>query len=248
MISDPARVDMLNVQEEGQLTYYYYFFDQKRPLQLDTTRIALCRDAPAEKEDLQSIVMSPSEEKLLSVAGWSIVPAPVMDQDQKGIHNLVTLVADRTNYRFVSPVFTASDGGTLIVTPSILVGFDPEIGSMRDHEVLLESPDWTIVDHNWADMDRVYRLQCVSNNGFQVLAAANALAELPEVRFAEPDFIFTGQGSFIPNDTGFSKCWGIHNIGQIYRSGRPAGTFDMDMDGPEAWDITTADFLGGCCH
>ena len=68
-----------------------------------------------------------------------------------------------------------------------------------------------------------------------MLADANALVALPEVRFAEPDMIFTGRGEILPNDPGFSNCWGLHNTGQS------GGTPDMDLDGPEAWEVTTGD-------
>ena len=64
---------------------------------------------------------------------------------------------------------------------------------------------------------------------------ANELATHPLVIFAEPNMVFTGIGGFIPNDPGFPNCWGIHNTGQF------GGTPDMDMDGPEAWDLTTGD-------
>src|SRR6202008_1299533 len=74
-----------------------------------------------------------------------------------------------------------------------------------------------------------------SRDGYQVLAAANRLAERTEVVYAEPDVIFTGRASLIPNDPGFTSCWGIHNTGQS------GGIADMDMDGPEAWDTTIGD-------
>ncbi len=36
-----------------------------------------------------------------------------------------------------------------------------------------------------------------------------------------------------PDDPGFSNQWGLHNTGQT------GGTFDADIDAPEAWDIAT---------
>jgi subtilisin family serine protease len=54
----------------------------------------------------------------------------------------------------------------------------------------------------------------------------------PNVEYAEKNYI----GRFlstIPNDTHFSKLWGLRNTGQTY------GTVDADIDAPEAWDICT---------
>ncbi len=39
----------------------------------------------------------------------------------------------------------------------------------------------------------------------------------------------------IPNDSQFDQLWGMHNTGQT------GGTPDVDIDAPEAWDITTGD-------
>lgn len=51
------------------------------------------------------------------------------------------------------------------------------------------------------------------------------------VEFAEPDY--EAEAFFIPNDPYFSKEWGLHNTGQT------GGTYDADIDAPEAWDLST---------
>lgn len=48
------------------------------------------------------------------------------------------------------------------------------------------------------------------------------------VEYVEPVFIY--RTTLIPNDTDFSKLWGLHNTGQT--GGKP----DADIDAPEAWD------------
>src|SRR5215211_7148687 len=57
----------------------------------------------------------------------------------------------------------------------------------------------------------------------------------PDVEYAEPNFLIFPTRT--PNDTHFSKLWGLHNTGQTI--GGQAGTADADVDAPEAWDITT---------
>ncbi len=85
---------------------------------------------------------------------------------------------------------------------------------------------------------RSYRLDAglklvVLPDGADVQSVARWYALQPEVRFAEPDYIYRVDG--IPNDPRFGELWGMNNTGQS------GGTFDFDIDAPEAWD----DFTGG---
>lgn len=50
----------------------------------------------------------------------------------------------------------------------------------------------------------------------------------PNVEYAEPNYIL--HALEIPNDPHFTKLWGLNNEGQT------GGTFDADIDAPEAWD------------
>jgi subtilisin family serine protease len=63
-------------------------------------------------------------------------------------------------------------------------------------------------------------------------AIQQALADVPQVRFVEPDFAYTLQQVF-PNDSSFGTMWGLHNTGQS------GGVADVDIDAPEAWRLTT---------
>ena len=120
-----------------------------------------------------------------------------------------------------------------MVTPEILVAFKAGMPSEKAQALIETEGNGEIVEKDWAHMPGAYKVRSKAKNGIDVLLAANALARMPEVRFAEPDMIFTGRTEWIPNDPGFTDCWGIHNTGQ------DGGTVDMDMDGPEAWDLTT---------
>jgi subtilisin family serine protease len=61
--------------------------------------------------------------------------------------------------------------------------------------------------------------------GASVEATATALERRPEVRYAEPNFLY--QPALTPNDFYFADLWGMHS------------TADDDIDMPEAWDLTT---------
>lgn len=64
-----------------------------------------------------------------------------------------------------------------------------------------------------------------------VRAAAEAYRKLPEVAYAEPDYI--QHILAVPDDPQFGSLWGLNNTGQT------GGTPDADIDAPEAWAITT---------
>jgi subtilisin family serine protease len=60
---------------------------------------------------------------------------------------------------------------------------------------------------------------------------AKSLLASGAVDYIEPNYILHAYGT-TPNDSRFSELWGMHN------SGQSGGTADVDIDAPEAWDIT----------
>jgi subtilisin family serine protease len=60
--------------------------------------------------------------------------------------------------------------------------------------------------------------------------AKNLLAS-GAVDYIEPNYIVSANGA--PNDSRYSALWGLNNTGQT------GGTADIDIDAPEAWDLST---------
>jgi hypothetical protein len=58
----------------------------------------------------------------------------------------------------------------------------------------------------------------------------------PLVEHAQPNYIHHVTSS--PNDPKFAQQWALKNTGQTGTC-NPAGTFDVDIDAPEAWDFVT---------
>ena len=67
--------------------------------------------------------------------------------------------------------------------------------------------------------------------GSDTLRLKEQLANHPDVESVELNYRVTV--AQIPNDSRFSEQWALNNIGQT------GGTFDADIDAPEAWDVTT---------
>lgn len=59
----------------------------------------------------------------------------------------------------------------------------------------------------------------------------------PRVLYAEPNYL--RRLNAIPDDEFFDQQWGLHNTGQEIGPLNVTGTFDADIDAPEAWDIET---------
>jgi subtilisin family serine protease len=219
--------------------YQYHFFKEARPLTLDATRVALLSDtARANGEprwrggDLPGV--DEVSARARAIRGWDLAPVEEPLRTTAGVEQVVDQIARSGNVTFVSPVFVGDDGGAMHVTPDILVRFDRGVAP-RDAEAVLAAFPGIVVERKFGNMAGAYRLRSASRNGFDVLAAANRFARSPGVRFAEPDVVFSGRAGFIPDDTLFGSLWGLNNTGQS------GGTVDMDMDAPEAWDITTGD-------
>jgi len=54
----------------------------------------------------------------------------------------------------------------------------------------------------------------------------------PDIELVEPNYIYSIHATHT-NDPDYGELWGIHNTGQN------GGTSDVDIDAPEAWNITT---------
>lgn len=215
--------------------HIFHDFKTPRRLDLDARRIAVRIEA-GQLGELEHAVSAmglgggrvvPSE-----FPGWSYVelPAPATADVVDGI---VGRLAGESAVSFASPVFVGLDGGPVVVTPEILVQFGP--GTPRAAAEARAAQFGAVLESDWARLDRAFRIASPLRDGAGVLDAANALAKSPDTLFAEPDMMFTGHGTLIPNDPGWTNLWGLHNTAQF------GGFADMDMDSPEAWDTTLGD-------
>ncbi|MCE9616416.1 MAG: S8 family serine peptidase [Lentisphaerae bacterium] len=215
---------------------HYYFFKEPRELTLDPARVAYLEPAGAVARvgaaTAAQAVTGDAPLSAFPVRGWTLAGIPVAQQDSATIQQRVAVLAADTHVAFASPVFVGLDGGPVIVTPDLLVRFVDGVSDARAATLLANAGAGAIQSRNWSGLAHAYRCRPGTASGYDVLNIANALAQLPEVEFAEPDMLFTGTGDWIPTDPGFGNAWGIHNTGQA------GGTADQDMDGPEAWDIT----------
>lgn len=94
------------------------------------------------------------------------------------------------NVRFVSPILFDGRGNVALVEPTLLIGFLSGTPPETQQAILrrITHVD-TMIERNAKHGQ--WLVQTRHKNGLDVLDAANALAELPEVAYAEPDFLLT---------------------------------------------------------
>ncbi len=122
---------------------------------------------------------------------------------------------------------TFGDGGGTqpeFAPDRLLIRFNDEVGPKERMKILQEEGLEAIRIFESTDALLV-RLP----SGADVLEKAAELAQKGTIRYAEPDYILR-LTQLIPNDPQFAELWGLNNTGLT------GGTFDADIDAPEAWD------------
>ena len=87
-----------------------------------------------------------------------------------------------------------------------------------------------IASHKRFSKSRVELVSADSNEGINDLYLKELIAR-GDVEYAEENSLQFANGT-IPSDSRFNELWGMHNTGQN------GGTPNVDIDAPEAWDVT----------
>lgn len=124
----------------------------------------------------------------------------------------------------------------LYVPGEILVQFRPGVSSQTTSSILNVHGLRTI--RNLSALPQVYsNLRLVQADATQSMeAVALAVSQHPDVEFAQPNYIYHATET-IPSDSSFGELWGLRNTGQSVNGS--TGTFDVDIDAPEAWDLVS---------
>lgn len=211
-----------------------YHFQEPEEMQVAPDSIAVYSDAKSALEVASALGQLPADVERVEpwpIPGWWLVH--LRQPAARPLSEVIAAAAGAVGIDFASPVLMGTDGGPVFFGSDVLVGFERSL-SAADVRIRLDGVAGAVViEEDFGGMPLTYRLRVHTRSGIEALGLANNLAQRDDVLFAEPDWIFTGRGGHLPNDPGFSNCWGLHNTGQS------GGVADMDMDAPEAWDITT---------
>jgi hypothetical protein len=134
---------------------------------------------------------------------------------------------------WASPVLsTPGSGKRVLLCDEVAL----ELSEEADKEALfkdLATRGLTVVEGPKPMAPRLYLLKLAQRNVETMLAEANALAQVPGIAWAEPNFLVELETCLWPSDPFFARQQSLHNSGQ--NGAMP----DADVDAPEAWDIRT---------
>jgi len=189
----------------------------------------LNRDFDPARVAVRSTHAPSTDAEALPIAGWWFVrnDGP---QTQAGAVEAVFAELER-GASYATPVLLGENGGPVLPTPELLVGLAPRFRGPLALEWLTERTGGR-VEARYPEAN-VYRIELEMRSGTEVLALCNELAQLPAVRFAEPDAIISGRGSQLPDDPEFANLWGLENTGQF------GGVPGTDLGALDAWTLST---------
>lgn len=199
------------------------------PLRLDPHRIAYSATNSAR---IDSTNFGFEHEQAHHVKGWTVLSSVSNGRSEAQIREVCARLGSVPDV-FVSPRLIDPAGGETLVTRDLLVGFDPSRSRRDVVNTLSATGEGDLLDYPFAGLPGVCRWRCRTGDGFDVLTRAAGLRSLPEIRFAEVDFVQTGAYLATPTDPYFSSSWALENTGQI------PGLEDVDLAASDAWDLTT---------
>ena len=115
----------------------------------------------------------------------------------------------------------------------VIVKFKPGTDSVNIRSLKSQAAVRSVKKHSLTGSELVK-----ITNGSSVEDVIGQLKKDPNVLYAQPNYLYYPRAVTV-NDPRFGELWGLHNTGQDVESYE--GTEDIDMDIPEAWDMTMGD-------
>ena len=201
---------------------YYYGFEQQIPMRVVTNKVALYHSDNTEHQIDNFLA------KHNLIGSWRSENLCIVN------NSLTSLDIDPTEYNHSQdilylPVYVVNNEIEIVLLPEVVLKPNEIDYNMTE---LVEQYNMELL-HN----DGIYQIYSIPNN-HNSISVANAIYETGDFIFAYPNFYTPFERfAYIPNDTYFNYQFSCNNIGQLLPNGH-TGTFDADIDAPEAWEIT----------
>lgn len=145
---------------------------------------------------------------------------------------------------YVSSVYRDELGLPEFPSRDLIVRFEEGVPVELQRQALESLPEVFGAHQPWDILPDTWMAGTETRFGSEVLALLDQLNAMAGVRWAESDRVGGVIYDFVPNDPLFAQAWGLDNTGQTTGPLPPSnnswtGIADVDMDLPEAWDITT---------
>lgn len=207
---------------------FYYAYNEKIYLnELDNKLIVRYMHNKKSNKELISLSAEIAD-KQLEWKDDSTCVITITPQEKEYFKNKILKQPD---VKSCNPIYSINTGLEMGVTDEFVVRFH-ENASPKEIDKLHKNYDIEVVK-----ITDIYHLLKVPV-GADALEIANKYQESGLTRFSHPGFVSEIEfHQAIPNDPYFFNQFSLHNIGQVFTDGH-SGTFDADIDAPEAWSIT----------
>lgn len=210
---------------------FYYAFGEKIILipQIDKYQIKYSRQITDKVNFIETI-----KQKLPNVkCSWinnSIIELDLAQVENK--EEILETFNKQEDLASIYPLFKTSDNLNVGLTNEVLVSFNTNVNSVKKDSVLNQ------YNLQLIKRTKIYELYSIPKSN-DVLTVADKLYETGLFNFSYPNIICKAEkfGTY-PNDPYFQYQITLNNTGQVFNDGH-TGTYDADIDAPEAWDITT---------
>jgi hypothetical protein len=189
--------------------WFYYYHGAKMALTADENALAVQIDSEAtsgkmpgepQRADiatkLSGLGYGSSDVQPLRHNGWVKVStgkakgkAQPNQSARDKVAQLANPIAAQKAVRFVSPIFSDGKGTEIVLEPTLLIGFVPGTDSSYQ-EAILQKVANVIGKQNHGAPNRWF-LKTTFRTGADLLDAANQIAALPNVAYAEPNFLIS---------------------------------------------------------
>lgn len=226
-------------QEEGEA--YFYSRGKKIPIVLDKDRIAVKFKKAAPMDKVYSFLpkfrqlSAPRELEKQELARANIFFISLAEPlTRLNMKELKTNLKRSELVETVGEVYLYGEAKSfLILTDEFVVKFKPEVTG-EQIKSFNATKKVKIVSRS-KNVKNQFVLRISPESEGNALSIANQYYESELTEFAHPNFVTTFERRFKPNDTYYPNQWHLNNTGQ------DGGKIDADIDGAEAWDITTGD-------
>jgi subtilisin family serine protease len=164
--------------------------------------------------------------------GISVVHSERSANDNK---KTIRMLRALKQIRYAAPLFS-SNGETVAIIPEMVVRVRTKTDGQRLKK-LCRKMNLTI-KKKMAFTEVEYLIEVLGGDADTVFAALEQVNQISFIEWAAPNIALKPRlhGQAIPNDPDFAAWqWHLDNTGQL------GGTPDVDINAPEAWEITTGD-------
>lgn len=193
--------------------FYYYYHGAKRALELDASQVAVkltsrgnsaqkpnANQAKAFADQASALGYKSDEANGFLPGGWitlatksaaakaNVSPSATLKERSK---SLIDDLAGVSDTEFVCPIFKDRKGNPVHFEATLLVGFVPGTSEADQDKILKKIKNVKSIGRHGPK--NKWTLETSFKSGLDLLGAANEIAALPSVRYAESDFIMTAE-------------------------------------------------------